>query len=163
MTTLKLTGAKVDKAKPEPGRAQTFIWDSATPGLALRITQTGGKAYIFESRFNGKTLRMTIGDAKSWGLSDAQAEARRLQTMIDAGQDPRQVKAEKIAKAEAAKEQAKAEEIRNSLLVQSAWDEYVAKKSPRWSQHHIIDHAKVASPGGEPKKRGTGLTVQGVL
>ncbi|WGS85005.1 tyrosine-type recombinase/integrase [Methylomonas sp. UP202] len=48
-------------------------------------------------------------------------------------------------------------------MVQQAWDEYVAKKSPRWSHHHIIDHAKVSAPGGQPKKRGGGVTVQSVL
>ncbi len=163
MATTKLTGSKIDKAQPEPGKAQTFIWDAGTPGLALRITLAGGKAYIFESRFNSKTVRMTIGDIKAWSLSDAQAEARRLQTLIDAGTDPRQAKAEKIAKAEAAKEQAKTEAVRNSILVQQAWGEYVAKKSPRWSHHHITDHAKVSAPGGHPKKRGGGVTVQGVL
>ncbi|WP_256360278.1 Arm DNA-binding domain-containing protein [Methylomonas koyamae] len=98
MATTKLSGSKIDKAQPESGKAQTFIWDTSAPGLALRITQAGGKAYIFESRFNGKTLRMTIGDVKTWSLADAQAEARRLQTLIDAGTDPRQAKAEKIAK-----------------------------------------------------------------
>ncbi|AMK75376.1 MULTISPECIES: tyrosine-type recombinase/integrase [Methylomonas] len=163
MATVKLSGSKIDKAQPEPGKAQTFIWDAATPGLALRITQSGGKAYIFESRFNSKTVRITIGDIKAWSLSDAQAEARRLQTLIDTGTDPRQAKAEKIARGEAAKEQAKVEAVRNSILVQRAWDEYVAKKSPRWSHHHIIDHAKVSAPGGQPKKRGSGLTVPGVL
>lgn len=163
MATTKLSGSKIDKAQCDPGKAQTFIWDSATPGLALRITQAGGKAYIFESRFNGKTVRMTIGDVKAWSLSDAQSESRRLQTLIDAGTDPRQAKAAKIAKAEAVREQAKADALRDSLIIQSAWDEYVAKKSPRWSHHHVIDHAKVSASGGQPKKRGTGVTVQGVL
>ncbi|WGS85004.1 Arm DNA-binding domain-containing protein [Methylomonas sp. UP202] len=78
MATTKLTGAKIDKAQPEPGKAQTFLWDASTPGLALRITAAGGKAYIFEGRFSGKTLRMTIGDVKSWNLAEAQSEARRL-------------------------------------------------------------------------------------
>lgn len=95
-------------------------------------------------------LALSVGDA--WSLSKAQEEARRLQTLIDAGHDPRQVKAEKIAKAEKVKEQAKTEALRNSILVMDAWNEYVAKKSPRWSQHHIIDHAKVSAPGGEPKR-----------
>lgn len=163
MATVKLTASKIDKAQCESNKPQTFIWDTGTPGLALRITMSGGKAYIFESRFNGKTLRMTIGDVKAWSLSVAQSEARRLQTLIDAGIDPRQAKAEKIAKAEAVKEQVKAQAIRNSVLVQQAWDEYVAKKSARWSHHHIIDHAKVSAPGGQTKKRGSGVTVQGVL
>lgn len=162
MSKIKFTAGRIVDFSCPPDKQQVFIWDSESPGLGLRATQ-GAKSYIYQGKLNGKAVRITIGDVKTWSIKDAQAEARRLQTIIDAGQDPRQVKAEKIAKAEAAKEQAKAEEIRDSLLVQSAWDEYVAKKSPRWSHHHVTDHAKVASPGGQPKKRGTGLTVQGVL
>ena len=161
MATIRLTGAKIDKAQPEPGKAQSFIWDAATPGLALRITKAGSKAYIFEGRFNGKTVRITIGDVKAWSLSKAQEEARRLQTLIDAGQDPRQVKAEKIAKAEA---------MRNSVIVQTAWDEYLVRKASitkgakgSWSERHYRDHINLSQAGGLPKKRGPGVTVQGVL
>jgi integrase len=160
---INLTAPKVDKATCEPGKAQTFIWDSGAPGLALRITQAGGKAYIFESRFSGKTVRMTIGDVKTWSLADAQAEARRLQTLIDAGTDPRQAKAEKIAKAEAAREQAKTEAMRNSITVQSVWDEYLAHHQGYWGDRHLRDHQNLSQPGGLPKKRGSGVTVQGVL
>lgn len=170
MTTTKLTGAKIDKAQCDPGKAQTFIWDAGTPGLALRITQAGGKAYIFESRFNGKTLRMTIGDSKSWALGKAQEEARRLQTLIDAGIDPRQAKAEKIAKAEAARDEAKAKALRNSILVMDAWGEYLdrqrtmpEKAKGKWGERHYRDHINLSQAGGQPKKRGTGLTAKGVL
>lgn len=163
MATIKLTGAKIDKAQCEPDKAQTFIWDSSTPGLALRITKAGSKAYIFESRFNTKTVRITIGDVKSWSLSDAQSEARRLQTLIDAGTDPRQAKAEKIAKAEAAQVKAKTDAMRNSITVQSAWDEYLSHHQDYWGERHYRDHINLSQAGGQPKKRGSGLTVQGVL
>lgn len=163
MATEKLTGAKIDKARCEPGKAQTFIWDAGTPGLALRITQAGSKAYIFESRFNGKTLRMTIGDSKSWALGKAQEEARRLQTLVDAGIDPRQAKAEKIAKAEAVREKAKTEAMRNSITVQSVWDEYLAGNQGYWGDRHYRDHVNLSQFGGLQKIRGKGLTVQGVL
>jgi len=163
MATIKLTGAKIDKAQCEPGKAQTFIWDAGTPGLALRITQAGGKAYIFESRFNGKTVRMTIGDVKAWNLADAQSEARRLQTLIDTGTDPRQAKAEKIAKAEAVREKSKTDAIRNSITVQQVWDEYLAHHQGYWGDRHLRDHHNLSQAGGQPKKRGPGLTIQGVL
>lgn len=160
---INLTAPKVEKATCDPGKNQTFIWDSGAPGLALRITQAGGKAYIFESRFNGKTLRITIGDVKTWSLSNAQAEARRLQTLIDAGSDPRQVKAEKIAKAEAERKQVEADAIRNIITVQMAWDEYLAHHQDYWGGRHFMDHQNLSQPGGVAKKRGNGLTVQGVL
>ncbi|ATG88338.1 tyrosine-type recombinase/integrase [Methylomonas koyamae] len=163
MATVKLTGAKIDKAQCEPGKAQTFVWDASTAGLALRVTQAGGKAYIFESRFSGKTLRMTIGDVKAWSLSDAQAEARRLQTLIDAGTDPRQAKAEKIAKAEAIKAQAKTQAIREAVTVQAVWVAYLEYHQGYWGERHYRDHINLSQAGGQPKKRGSGLTVPGVL
>lgn len=162
MSKIKFTAGQIAKFICPSDKQQVFIWDSEAPGLGLRATQ-GAKSYIYQGKLNNKAIRITIGDLKTWSIKDAQAEARRLQTLIDAGTDPRQVKAEKIANAEKAKELAKAEAIRNSILVQHAWNEYVYKKSPRWSRHHITDHARVSAPGGQPKKRGIGITVQGVL
>lgn len=162
MSKIKFTTGRVNDFSCPPDKQQTFIWDSESPGLGLRATQ-GAKSYIYQGKLNGKAVRITIGDVKTWSIKDAQAEARRLQTLIDAGQDPRQVKAEKIAKAEAAKEQAKAEEIRNSLLALSAWDEYLSSNQDYWGERHYRDHINLSQAGGQPKKRGTGLTVQGVL
>jgi integrase len=160
---INLTGSKVAKAQCEPGKTQSFLWDNGAPGLGLRTTAAGSKAYIFESRFNGKTIRTTIGDVKAWSLDDARTEARRLQNLIDAGTDPRQAKAEKIAKAEAARVQAKTDAMRNSIIVQSVWDEYLAHHQGYWGDRHLRDHQNLSQAGGLPKKRGHGLTVQGVL
>jgi hypothetical protein len=44
-----------------PGKAQAFLWDSDVPGLALRATANGAKAFVFQSRFQGRDIRMTIG------------------------------------------------------------------------------------------------------
>lgn len=162
MAKTRFTSGRVTGFTCPEDKKQVFLWDSDSPGLGLRATR-GAKSYIYQSKLNGKTIRVTIGDIKTWTIKNAQAEARRLQTLVDSGTDPRQAKAEKIAQDEAAKEKAIAEAMRNTLLVQQAWDEYVAQESPRWSHHHRIDHAKVSAPGGEPKKRGKGLTVQGVL
>jgi hypothetical protein len=60
----------------------------------------GAKSFIFESKLNRQTVRVTIGDIRAWTLSAARDEARRLQTMIDQGIDPRQEKRDRIAEAE---------------------------------------------------------------
>lgn len=41
-------------------------------------------------------MRITIGAPATWSIDKAQAEARRLKVIIDNGQDPRQVKADKL-------------------------------------------------------------------
>lgn len=60
--------------------------------MGVRVTPSNQKSFIFESSFNGNTIRMTIGDTKTWTVSDAQAEARNLKVMVDKGIDPRQQK-----------------------------------------------------------------------
>ncbi|MCV5949017.1 Arm DNA-binding domain-containing protein, partial [Escherichia coli] len=81
------------------GKKQTFLWDADVTTLACRAT-SGAKAFVFQSVYAGKTLRMTIGNINDWKIDDARAEARRLQTLIDTGIDPRIAKAVKIAEAE---------------------------------------------------------------
>ena len=76
------------------GKAQVFLWDSKTPSLALRVTATQTKSFIFESWFNGKSMRITLGDISSWSIPQAQAEARRLKVLIDQGIDPREERAQ---------------------------------------------------------------------
>ena len=82
------------------------------PGLGLRVTANGAKAYIVERKLGRQTVRITIGSPRDWPLETirdadgrsvrqlgARAEARRLLTLIDAGKDPRQEKAAAIAQA----------------------------------------------------------------
>lgn len=144
------------------GKNQTIFGDAKTPGLGLRVTAAGSKSYIFETRLNNKTIRMTIGDPRHWPIGKAQAEAARLKVMTDQGIDPRQVIAEQVA-AKEAKEAAKREqEARESLTVAEAWKAYVAERSaaikdgkPEWGDRHKAHHAYFVQTGGKKRKRGT--------
>ena len=156
---VNFTAPKVEKASCTPGKEQSFLWDSGAPGLGLRITKAGSKSYIFESRVLGRTLRVTIGSVRSWGLGDAQAEARRLQMLCDSGIDPRKHKAEQAAEAEAKHQQAK----HKSMPVNVVWLVYLQHHQNRWGARHLADHINLSQAGGQPKKRGKGVTVQGVL
>jgi hypothetical protein len=90
------TAERVAGFKCQPDKQQSIYWDGKTPGLGLRVTAAGAKSYIFETRLNSKTIRMTIGDPRTWAIGKAQAEATRLKAMTDQGTDPRQVIADKI-------------------------------------------------------------------
>ena len=85
-----------------PGKAQAFLWDKDVPRLAVRVTASGVKAFIFEGKLNRSTIRWTIGKTGDWIIEDAKKEARRLQALLDQGIDPREQeqaqKAEKAAK-----------------------------------------------------------------
>ncbi|MCG9077002.1 tyrosine-type recombinase/integrase [Laribacter hongkongensis] len=163
----KLTVGFVEKATCEPGKAQTFYWDTASPGLGLRVTPSGAKAFIFQSRVNGTVVRVTIGDIRVWRLDapagsrepNARAEARRLQSLCDEGIDPRQEKADRLAAAEQKKQAAE----RQRVTLGEAWSIYIESRRHAWGERHTIDHIELAKLGGKVKLRGKGLTEPGVL
>jgi hypothetical protein len=45
---VKLTAGRVDTFTCPAGKSQAFLWDTDTPTLALRVTPTGRKTYVFE-------------------------------------------------------------------------------------------------------------------
>lgn len=157
MARINLTAGRIrDFATDRP---QAFLWDSDTPGLALRAAASGGKAFIFQSRFGGTPIRCTIGDAKAWGIDQARAEARRLQTLIDQGVDPRQHKQDRIEAAQAKRAEAR----RKGATVAEGWAAYVADRSHKWSPRHLRDHTVTAQAGGEKRKRSKKMTEPGPL
>ncbi len=150
MARIRFTAGRVAGFKCDEGKSQSFLWSSDVPGLAIRATANGAKSYIFQAKLNSRSLRVTIGDTKSGGSDAAQAEARRLQVMVDNGDDPRQVKAEKEAAAEARKEEARhAEEPALDI-----WKIYLEARKPKWSTAHYDYHLTVSQAGGEKRTRG---------
>lgn len=170
MTKKPFTSIVIEKAHCEPGKKQTIFHDAKTPGLGLRVTDTGSKSYVFESKLHGKTMRITIGSPRNWSLKKAQAEAARLKVMIDQGIDPREIAAQQRKQAEAER----VLERNREMLVSSAWAAYLdyqrdkmrhvhIERGKKWGERHFRDHINLSQAGGEPKKRGKGLTAQGVL
>ncbi len=174
MAKVNFTAARVNGHSCPAGKSQSFLWDSDVPGLGLRATAAGSKAYIFQGKFHGATVRITIGSPDSWPIESqyekvdgerrervrgARQEARRLQTLIDAGIDPR----EQAAEQRAAHEARKAEARRQDVTLRDAWTVYLDARRSKWSDLHYRDHVTVASAGGQPKKRGKGLTEPGPL
>ncbi|MBU3990913.1 MAG: Arm DNA-binding domain-containing protein [Gammaproteobacteria bacterium] len=86
------TAERIARFQCEPGRQQTIHWDGKTPGLGLRVTAAGAKSYVFETSLCGKTLRITIGDPRTWSIGKAQAKATELKTLTDQDIDPRQLR-----------------------------------------------------------------------
>lgn len=155
------TAGLVAKKQCEPGKSQSIYWDGKTPGLGLRVTAAGAKSYIFETRLHGKTLRMTIGDVRTWPVGKAQAEATTLKSNTDKGIDPRQI----IKDAAAAKEKEAAARARTlareTVTVSEAWQAYVAERSasmkdgkPEWGEKHKAHHAYFVQAGGVKRTRG---------
>jgi hypothetical protein len=89
---VNLTVKRITNLHCPSDRQQAFLWDRTTPGLGLRATPKGKPSFIFQGRYQGKTLRLTIGNSQSWSIPQAQTKAREFQRLIDEGKDPRQVK-----------------------------------------------------------------------
>ncbi len=170
------TAGRIAEFECEPGKQQTIYWDGKAPGLGLRVTSSGVKAYVFESRLHGKTVRITLGSPNSWPLETqwlkvpdtgervehrrgAREEAQRLKSLTDQGIDPRAQAAERKAQSEAKA----AKNLREGLLVSEVWDVYLNHHARRWGARHMQDHVNLAQAGGKERKHGDALTVAGVL
>ncbi|WP_081060809.1 tyrosine-type recombinase/integrase [Burkholderia gladioli] len=175
MTKENFTVERVSSYKCAPGRQQTIYWDKKQSGLGLRVTASGAKAYVYEGRLFGKTVRVTIGSPSTWPLEKfsapdmlsgkmiehmgARQEAARLGMLMDRGIDPREEKLEQHAEHETRK----LETNRRNALVSDAWSVYLDAHRSRWSERHYLDHERLAQAGGKPWKRGRGVTVPGPL
>ena len=163
MAKVKFTAGRVASFKCDEGQTQAFLWCDSVPGLAVRATAASREnRYVFQAKVGGKSMRVVIGNVSVWAIDAAQAEARRLQILIDQGEDPRQVKVEKAAEKEAAR-QAKedlaatlaVQKTRASITVGEVWDRYVAARTPKWGERTLFDHRKVMLPNrtkGEGEK-----------
>lgn len=160
---VRLTAGRVDAFTCPAGKSQAFLWDTEAPALALRVTPTGRKTYVFESRLHGDTIRVTIGTAADWPIEKARGEAQRLKVLVDSGTDPRELERQQQADKAAAKAAATAQ----ALTVGEVWPLYLANGKPKrrdaWKPRYRADLEAMAAPGGEKKKRGQGVTRPGPL
>ena len=159
---VRLTAGRVDAFTCPAGKSQAFLWDTDTPALALRVTPTGRKTYVFESRLNGDTIRVSIGTATDWPIEKARGEAQRLKVLVDSGTDPRELERQQQADKTAAKAAAAVQ----AVTVGEAWAAYIAERTPHWGDLHRKDHERLTRAGGETSKRGTrgrGVTIAGPL
>jgi hypothetical protein len=131
-----LTPDRIRRLTPRAGVDQSYFWDTDAQRLAVRVTVGGSKSFIFESKLNGKTIRLTIGDALAWSLADARAEARRMQTLIDQSIDPRHARRDQIAAAAAKREEAQ----RFAAPALEAWQIYLAGARPDGVRAALLDH-----------------------
>lgn len=74
---------------------QTLYYDTKQKGLGLRVSDKS-RVYFFEGKYQGKTIRLSIGDVNHWSLNNASEKARQMQISIDDGRNPKIVKIEKI-------------------------------------------------------------------
>ncbi|MEW6444518.1 MAG: integrase arm-type DNA-binding domain-containing protein [Pseudomonadota bacterium] len=141
---VNFTAARVRDYACPPGKAEAMLWDTAAPGLGLRVRSGGAKSYIFQFKIHGKAARITIGSPEAWGIDQARAEARRLKVLVDQGTDPREDMRAK-AEAHAAKQ---AETARKAVTVGDLWHDYIEARKSGWGAHSIKDHQRAMQAPG---------------
>ncbi|MEQ1535558.1 MAG: integrase family protein [Burkholderiaceae bacterium] len=156
MAKVVFTAGRVKGFKCPADKPQAFLWDVTAPGLGLRLTPDGKPSYIFQGRYQEKTIRLTIGGLEAWSIPQAQEKARELQRLIDSGNDPRDLKrdalAASIAKQVADVAKTKADKAA-ALTVGEVWARYIEERRPHWGDLHYRDHIDKAKAGGLPSGR----------
>ncbi|MEI7443378.1 MAG: integrase family protein [Burkholderiales bacterium] len=175
-TKFPFTRARVDGAACPAGKSQALYWDTEQPGLGLRVTASGARSFIFESRLGGRTVRVTIGpasmplratkDRRGRPLTTgADTEAARLAALVAQGIDPRVQRAERIAEQQAQRDTERVERARREVLALDAWAAYCEAHKPlpdanllrgrgrRWGERHYAEHLRYADAGGRERTR----------
>src|SRR5512132_321629 len=98
MPRLALTDRFVLGAKSDH-TPQTDFFDSKTPGLALRVSKRGHKAwsFIFTGPDTGKRTRIKLGTYPALSLALARTKASEARGRLQDGGDPRSVQRHGVA------------------------------------------------------------------
>ncbi|NNM65473.1 MAG: tyrosine-type recombinase/integrase [Burkholderiales bacterium] len=166
------TAARVAEFTCPAGKQQAIYWDAKQPGLGLRVTATGARAYVFQGWLGAGAVRVTIGRPEVWPLESvwtldkasgkrievqrgARQEAARLKALVDGGINPAEQRREQAEAREQAKADkataavlAETEEQRQALTVGEVWTAYLEERRPHWSALHYRDNVDKARLGG---------------
>ena len=77
----KITEARA-RAFVSAGGREAVLWDSAAPGLRLRVRPNGCKTWIVHRRCDGSVVRRTLGPFHALTVEDARHAARAIKTMF---------------------------------------------------------------------------------
>jgi integrase len=89
----KLT-AQFCKALKAPELGQRDYWDLIRPGLGLRVSQGGKRAWTVIYKTNGRMRRFTLGSFPTLSLADARQSAASALREVHLGNDPATAKRE---------------------------------------------------------------------
>ena len=83
-----LTKSLIDKIEAPIGKDQVFYRDDKLKGFAVRVTASGVKSFIIETRINGRVKRITLGKYGPLTAEEARKQAKVLLGKIAKGDNP---------------------------------------------------------------------------
>ena len=114
MPRVDLTARLAHETKP--GDRDLFLFDKRLPGFGLRVHRSGAKAWIVQTRIEGKTRRIVVARHGEMELAEARRRARDILASVRAGGNP----ADDIRKE------------RTAPTVKELADEYLRRCDPYW-------------------------------
>ena len=91
MPTRSLTAASVARIKP-PKVGQSDYFDKGYPGLALRVSYGGAKAWVYFYRLHGKLRRLSLGRFPGMDLTEARDAWRAARLAVSKGESPAHIR-----------------------------------------------------------------------
>jgi integrase len=71
-----------------PDKSRIIVYDARVPGLALRVTSNGAKAFYFYRKVNGRPLKMKLGGFRDISIEQARTLASKVNGQVADGKDP---------------------------------------------------------------------------
>ena len=130
MPKLRLNDTVVKRLPTEIGKT-VFYRDTEVPGLAVRVTKAGHKAFVFSYSLHGRERRMTIGDYPHWSVTAARDKAKQLHRQVSDGNDP----LEQRQQAAAAPTVADLWEYFKTNHLPTVSDKHAGEQVKYWEQH----------------------------
>lgn len=87
MPKIKLTAAAVERLRA-PAAGQIDYFDAGFPALALRVTASGVRSWVYFGRVHGKLKRATLGRFPGLTLHEARRKAGQVADAMREGVDP---------------------------------------------------------------------------
>ena len=84
----------------KPTEKRVEIYDELVKGLAIRVTKTGHKSFVYRYRYNNSVKRFTIGTYPDISLAKARSDAKELSYKVSQGIDPNEEKKRRKHKSE---------------------------------------------------------------
>ena len=141
---VKFTANKVRDFHCSEGRKEELLWDTDEKTLCIRARASGSRSYYYQSRLNGKVIKIRIeslSDTK-FTHNDARDRARKYQELVSRGIDPRMEIKRNLEKDNAERR----ELIKSSVQYWEVQRDYIEAFKPDWSESHLNDYLKSLKP-----------------
>jgi integrase len=115
-----LTELRIEKLKATG--TEYYVQDGRQPGLSVRVSAQGVRAFVFTKKKDGRLTRITIGRSPAMRLDDARRAVQRLNGDMAMGVD---VRAERKAERDAAKQRV--------VTMDDAFEQFLRAKERRES------------------------------